>query len=372
MNSPRCFALLLALALVGPAAAAPDGFIWLDVSVKFVVDPATGQAPAGTDDANLRQVFDLMNRWLSNTWRGYRLRLVDLDSNQHFPRIGGLNDVTGPSKWYTADLKNDSPSTVNYAFEAAAKAAPVTYAWNSTAANIYINNGTWSRANFPSSGHELVISSFDLISNDAAPENYRTHNYKIAGNLLHEMGHFFELYHTFPDDGIADTAPDNNIGSRDETAIRNSLAQSNWALNYAALTPAQKAQVDNTANNAMSYYQLFYDDPAQNKTLTDAERFGPSRFLFTELQMDKWCDNANLQRAQVASGKVVFVDRAVVTSGAGTSAAPVKTLATAVTSASASGRDILLLRPGTYTAAVLSKPLTIRATRNGAVQIQKP
>lgn len=372
-------ALMVSLA-TGPAMAVADGFIWLNVSVKFVVDPATGQPPAGTDDANLRQVFDLMNRWLANTWSGYRVRLVDLNGSGNFLRIGGLNDTTGPSKWYTADLKNETPSTVNYAFEAAAKAASALYAWNYSAMNLYINNGTWSRANFPSSGHDVVISSFDLISNDDAPEYYRTNNYKIAGNLLHEMGHFFELYHTFSsgnDDGIADTALDHDLDPpsadpRNEGAVRNDIAFLNFSHSYGDLTPAEKQLVDNTANNAMSYRQLFYDDPAQGKVLSDAERFGPTRFVFTELQMNKWADIANNQRAATASGKMKFVDAAVAESGTGTSTSPFKTLAAGITAASAAGTDIVMLRQGTYTAATLSKPVTLRASHSGPVVIQKP
>ncbi len=378
MKSNR-FAFLLALLaclLVGPATAVADEFIWLDVSVKFVVDPATGLPPAGTDDANLRQVFDLMNRWLANTWRGFRVRLVDLDASQDFQRIGGVNDTTGPSKWYDTDLKNDATANAN--FEAAAKADSALYAWNYSAMNLYINNGDFSYCAFPSEGRDLVISSYQLISSNVAPEFYLTENYKVAGNLLHEIGHFFELYHTFNDsgdDGIADTARDNQAGLRDETAIRNGLAQFNWSMDYAALTLARQTLVDNTANNAMSYYQLFYDDPAQNKTLTDAERFGPTRFLFTEQQMDKWTDNANAARLEVTSGRTCFVSTMGIDSGVGTSStAPLRTVAYAVGVAT-TAQDIvlLLLRPGAYNETLtISQPVTLRATRAGSVTIGAP
>src|SRR5262245_6332231 len=68
--------------------ATPDSFLWIDVSIKVIVDPATGQVPAIMNDALLRQSFTDMNLWLANTWRGYRVRAVDLDASQNFRRIG--------------------------------------------------------------------------------------------------------------------------------------------------------------------------------------------------------------------------------------------------------------------------------------------
>ena len=364
-------ALLAGLA-TGPAMAVPDSFIWLNVSVKFVVDPATGQPPPGTDDANLRQVFDLMNRWLANTWRGYRARLVDLDGSGNFRRVGGLNDTTGPSKWYNLNLKGGEEPSATYSlnFENAATANPLLFGWNSAALNLYINNGDFSSVQgWP---RRLVISAYGLISDDSSPELYKINNYKIAGNLLHEMGHYFGLPHTW-DDVLSDAARDVfEGGGRNETVVRNGIAFLNFSHSYGGLTPAEKQLVDNTANNAMSYYQLFYDDPAQGKTLTDAERYGFSRFLFTERQADKWADYANNQRAATASGRTKFVNAAVTDSGDGTSVAPFKTLAAGIIAASAAGTDIVMLQQGTYTAATLSKPVTLRASHSGPVVIQKP
>ncbi len=398
-----CFSLLgLTLALISPhtlRAQEPfDKFIYLDVSLKMIVNPATGSVPTTsvfrdgannplpltTNDANLRQAFVLMNRWLAQTWRGYRVRLVDLvnptSADPTFKRIGSLGDTTGPGKWFLSDLKNQDPDTVNAAFEVAAKANKAAFAWNDNAVNIYVNDGPWSRANFPWSGADNVITGYTLISFDGGPENYQTNNYKIAGNLLHELGHFYGLAHTFGgadtglgDDGFTDTADDlGNQGGRNETVVRNALAQANWQQDYSALTSDRKTLVDNTVNNGMSYYQLFYDDPAQSKVLTDAERFGPTRFLFTELQMDTWADYANAGRKPGTSGSTRFVEASAGTGGTGTSLDPYHPLSNAITNASTLQKDILMLRPGTYTAATLNKPMTIRATRNGPAIIQKP
>ena len=72
------------------------------------------------------------------------------------------------------------------------------------------------------------------------------------------------------------------------------------------------------------------------------------------------------------SGFTRFVQASAGTGGTGTSVAPYNLLSTAITNASTVEKDILMLRPGTYTAATLNKPMTIRATRNGPAIIQKP
>lgn len=375
--------ILVSLLLAGVSSAVPDGFIHIRVSMKMVVNPATGTTPAAMDDALLRDSVTAMNRWLAVNWRGYRLDLADMQAGQTFRRIGGLNDTTGPSKWYDINLKGDAANADNVAFEAAAKANKALYAWNDSAVNIYFNNQGWSQANFPSANRDLVISGYGLLLYDPAPGQTRSESYKVAGNLLHELGHFFELYHTHGgigtaanDDGISDTALDTpsttDASARDETATRNIISQLNYSLNYSALTASQKVLVDNSANNAMSYHQLFYDNPPTNKVVSDAERFGPTRFVFTEKQMDKWSDYAGNQRAFVTTGITRFVDAAVGVSGSGTSSSPIKTLATAISAANASGNDILMLRPGTYSASTLDKPVTLRASRSGPATVQHP
>src|SRR5262245_37975268 len=115
---PFLILLFATLALTGgprPAWGAPDGFIWVNVSIKVIRDPATGQVPPTMNDALLRDSFIDMNRWLQNTWRGFRLRAVDLDAAQNFKRIGTLNDTTGPGKWYSTNLKTSS--NANWGFE---------------------------------------------------------------------------------------------------------------------------------------------------------------------------------------------------------------------------------------------------------------
>lgn len=390
-------AVLLFLTSTGPAAAqVPDNVINVRVSLKVIVSPATGTVPSDSkgnlmNDALLRDAFRDMNRWLPNNWRGYRIQLVDLDASGNFPRVGTQskpaipsdpsNTEKNPAIWYSTELKvpySGAPSDIdNQRFETTAKANKTAFIWNDTAINIYMNNKGWSSANFPSAKRDVIATGYGLLRDGAATGQTWADSYKVAGNLLHEIGHAFELYHTFEtDDGIADTAPDNRSApdGRDETGVRNSLAQLNYSKNYSALTTAEKLLVDNTANNAMSYYQLFYDNPPVGKVIPDAERFGPTRFVFTPLQMDRWADWANKTPRNVTlSGVMRFVDASAATSGTGlASNSPIKTLAAAIPTANGAGGDILLLRPGTYTAATLAKPMTLRATPAGVVTIKKP
>jgi len=359
-----------------PTYAAVDGFIWLDVSIKVIVDPATGMVPATMNDDLLRDSFDDVNRWLLNNRRGYRARLVDLDAGQNFRRIGGLNDSSGPGKWYETNLKTNSAA--NAAFETEAEANKALYAWNDNAINVYFNNGGYSSAQFPQNGRDLVQSAYALFVYDLEAGEMFSRSYKVAGNLLHELGHYFGLPHTFNgednEDDIADTALDPEVAdSRNETAVRDGIAQYNFNRDFIDLTSVQQILVDNTANNGMSYYQLFYDDPNQSKVLTDAERFGPTRFLFTELQMDQWSDYANSIRAAVASGRMIFVGGTISPIQIGSSTSPFDTVADGIFDAVNSGRDIVLLRPGSYNEQLIfSKPVTLRATRVGPAVIGIP
>jgi hypothetical protein len=356
--------------------AAPDGYIWLDVSIKVIVDPATGMVPSTMNDDLLRDSFDDVNRWLINNHRGYRTRLVDLDAGQTFRRIGGLNDNSGPGKWYDTNLKTDGAA--NAAFETEAEANKALYAWNDNAVNIYFNNGGYSSAQYPQNGRDLVQSAYALFIYDLESGEMFSRSYKVAGNLLHELGHYCGLPHTFNgednEDDIADTALDPEVAdSRNEAAVRDGIAQYNFNRVFADLTSAEKTLVDNTANNGMSYYQLFYDDPNQGKVLTEAERFGPTRFLFTELQMDLWSDHANSTRSAVASGRMIFIGGTVLPFQIGTSTSPFDKVADGIFAAANSGRDIVLIRSGNYNEQLtLNKPVTLRATRVGPATIGIP
>lgn len=374
---------VLAVLIAHPTSA--DSFIWINVSVKVIVDPANGQVPSTMDDAALRDSFEDMNRWLANTWRGYRLQMVDLQPDQNFRRIGGLCGpnptlADGPCFFYDKDLKYGIDPNTNelwmVTLDNAAKADKTLYGWNDFAINIYFNNVNYSRASSPESDQDIIICAYPIFVDQMTDSSGVWHGfgptYMVGGNLLHEIGHWFGFAHTF-EEVYDDTAQDpNEPDSRNEPVVLDSIAQyNNWGpFSGLAEDDYRRTRVWNTANNAMSYYQLFYDDPpwGGGKVLTDAERFEPTRFIFTEFQMDKWADWANVGRGlAVTSGRTWYVKPGVIPGGDGSSANEFQLISQAETAANDAGGDILLLRQGIYEGPmVITKPLTLRATRQGS------
>ena len=99
------------------------------------------------------------------------------------------------------------------------------------------------------------------------------------------------------------------------------------------------------------------------------ERFGLADL--SEGQLDRWSDAANSYRRGTVSGSTLNV--AIVGSDANSgliSAAPKRTVASAVQAAQPSGGDIVLMRPGSYNERLtIRRPIALRATRLGAVTI---
>jgi hypothetical protein len=192
--------------------------------------------------------------------------------------------------------------------------------------------------------------------------------------LLHETGHYFELYHT---QGSCDCIHANQgcistngywVGNDDvpgyiisdtifdsECLTINGVAQANYNRVLMFLTPPELKLVEDTFYNNMSYHP------------------GTNQVRLTELQLHKWTDFANSARLPVMSGRTRFVSTLGVNSGQGTSStAPVRTVVYAAGVATAE-QDILLLRPGSYNEQfTINKALTLRATRNGWATIGKP
>jgi hypothetical protein len=357
----KIFLLILASCGLGLQPAQADPFIWVNVSYKFIRNPANGQIPTLMDTNRLQSWVDVANSWLAQSYRGYRLRVVD-----GFPQIGsGINSgsITNPSYFYDIDLK--TPDVLTW-FDSVARTNPA-YLWNSNAVNIYVNTNDYSAAGFSQNGMAVIETSYRLFADPAVTNT----PYWVAGNILHEMGHHFELFHTFAgacvtnDDCLSDTLLDNESWN-----TLDQLAQGNFASNYASLAPTNQAKIVDLVRNAMSYHQAL----ATNTTITPASQWPLALNTFSEQQLDKWAEYANTSRRSEVSGYTIFVATNGSDIGDGHSKfAPYRSFLYSSSQANPTGGDVILLGPGNYNNRLtVSNPMTLRVARNTAASIGKP
>jgi hypothetical protein len=355
---------LLAVVLAGGSLASAD--ITFRISVKAVLNPATGLRQPGVSDVVFSNTVVGMNALLNDHRRGYHLQWV----GNSIINVGGLGQFnTGPSRYYSVDFVNDANGDqLKDELETNAINNPTTYGWSSTAVNIYImqfGGANWNVCSFP--GHQII-----LVNGVAG--------YSTALTVLHEIGHYFNLSHTFNgsqylnannstctngcncakfvgggSDGVADTILDHICW-----ASQDDIAQGNYAANYASVSASRQAAVDRIWNNLMSYHNYQHDNP-----------------YLTPDQLDRWADCANDDRPGVRTGRTRFVDlacSALAPNGSSICSAigPYHSVAAGVSAAAANGTDIVLVRTGNYNEPMtITKPLTLRATRGSAV-IGKP
>ena len=351
---------ILCILIASTALAWAD--ITVRISVKAVLNPATGNRQPGVSDLTFSNTVVGMEDMLRSYGRGYHIQWV----GNALINVGGLGQFnTGPSQYYSVDFVNDpNGDTLKDQFETNAIADPATYGWDSSAVNVYIvqfGGANWNVCSFPN--HQIVLV------NGAA-------GYSTATTVLHEIGHYFNLSHTFNgrqnlnsdnspctnncscavfigggNDGVADTILDHDCWTS-----QNDIAVGNFGLFYSSLSAGNQAAVDRIWNNLMSYHGR------QHPTT-----------LCTSDQNDRWTDSANSDRTAVRTGRTRFVaTTGSDTTGDGSSGNRYRTLTKGVAVANPSGADIVLLRTGNYNEPqTISKALTLRATRGAAV-IGKP
>lgn len=335
-------------------------YIYLRMSVKIIVDPVTGERPDGITPLLFTNAVAAANGTNASYWRGYRYKLTEV-ADIGGPAQGGTN---GPSYWFGRDFR--SPPVV---FDFMADATNDTrYLLRTDQVNVWVATKFADNA-----GGAMPIPPQDLN--------------RIGGQIfadegpwwiLHELGHFFGLEHTFNgedqstctpgDDGLADTLPDSNCWTN-----RDMVAQYYFLTDYAALPASEAEQVDNLFFNVMSYH----GGGTTNKNTTQNR--------MTELQLDRHADHASGDRNAFASGRTWFVDRASTfpsPDGRSTNysslggvpvGGPYPTLSNGVASANSAGGDLVLLRPGSYNEQMtINQPVTLRASRAGQATIGKP
>jgi hypothetical protein len=353
------FAVIAALLFTASPAFSneEDGLIKIRLSYKIIINPKNCARPNPTaqvgeivTDEMIAKAVEEMNALLAATWRGYRFELKEIKE------IGSRGDAAPkPGHWFDVDfIEEDKQNKLMNEMEAAIKANPTQYAWREDAINIYLNQNT--------SGAKWKCKDLIIVGARSA---------SMGWVQLHEIGHYFGLRHTHGDLGVVQpgqsgagytTPGDDKVEDTIQDLPcwnRDGIAKHNFSAKYEQLEAAQKALVDDVAENLMSYHFL-------KPMKADLRRL-------TEGQMDRWADTAeDFYRKPVRDGRTWFVDRQT-PGNEGTSTYPCDSVKLAAAAANDKGGDIIVLRPGEYHETLtISKPVTLRATRKGPATIGAP
>jgi hypothetical protein len=339
----------------GPPA---DADINVRISVKAVINPATGMRQPGVSEATFANTVNGMNSTLSNLGRGYRIQWDGTLIN-----VGGTGEFNaGPSFYYDINFRTNSG--MKAVLESDAIKNPGDFQWDANAINIYVTRyggANWNVCSFPD--ENIIILNGVL-------------GYSSSTTVLHEIGHYFNLSHTMNgqqflnsddsactnkcdcaqligggSDGVADTKLDHECWDSLDL-----VAQGNFGLNANQLTSSQLLDANRIWGNVMSYHG----------------RHNGNVQILTPDQLDRWTDTANGSRNHVVSGSTIFVDKynsCQIPFGNSTCfglGGPRHTVADGLISAGPG--DIVLIRPGTYAESLtINSPAELRATRGNAI-----
>lgn len=241
-------------------------------------------------------------------------------------------DLTGLSKWYLTTATEANRD----ALRTAAQADPATYHWRTDAINIYITAGDSSAVSDFPPNNNIILMNQNCGNNPSC--------------ILHEMGHSMNLYHTHSaSENCADILPDNKDWTKDQ------LAQNSYSCLYANCTAAQKARIDLTYNNIMSYHT---DEPQTR---------------ISACQMDRMSTQGDSDRNWLLSKLPIYVNGSVSPLFTiGRFVLPYTSLQTAL-SAGGLANKVLVLQQGDYTVTqdTISDTVEI-VTRSGPSDITNP
>lgn len=245
---PLLLAAGLGLALLASVITArADQYV--NLSVKVICKP-DGTRPFG--GIATRVGFDVEVAHGNNATipgYGYRLRVVEFEYISP-PVPAGVGDAY----WFNAPAR----STNSKAQVASAVASdPETWRWSEKAINIYVNNTSAGICSFPND--RIVLVGKEVV----------------AGTIVHEVGHYFNLRHTHPGDsdlrldgwGDGDGLPETLEDDPDATL-------SDINARYPDETEQKRLDL---FQNVMSYHELLRFLPAQIAVWDAAVRTYPSR-----------------------------------------------------------------------------------------------
>ena len=343
MKRPVC-SLLLLLGCIALPHSLNAQYIYVRLSVKYILN-ASNNRPSGfyTQETNILNIIEGTNRAMERWGRGYRYVVTE------------FRNVANAAQFF--DVQNDAEYR---GLENSAEANPGQFFWRTDAVNVFIVNSLFAggaAAAIPScgscgdTGYRLVIFTVNPTPNDII--------------WAHELGHHFDLYHTFTGgaggDFVADTRPDPsphqcigaftcNLGGADEcccTVKINNLLAASTAGGWSS------QEFGDIRFNLMSYY-----GPCPPVATYDNIRL-------TEGQLDRWTDATRRYHSGEVSGLTRFVDRAnPQPSNDGYSTNPYRTVAAGISAATSPGQNIVSIRSGSYDEQfTTAQRVTLRATR---------
>jgi len=360
MPSKRISACAAALVIVVSSGSLCEAQIDVRLSIKYILD-ADGNRPSGfyADQQNIRDVIDASNQAMQRWERGHRWVIVG--------EIGEVSETTAPGSSQFFELTG---SVTNLDLEDAAEADPSGYLWRYDAVNVYIVNccaaaGTIA-SNPPDAGYRIVFFSANLNTSSTDPDQH-------ARQIIwtHELGHYFDLYHPWGDDHVADTRVDASPfqcngafsctpGGSDECCCSQKVIN---LTNKAAAEGWTQQEFEDIRFNVMGY-----------NGATDCVGLGEDMITIdsmrlTDGQLDRWTDATRRYRFSDVSGLTYFVDWQNSTAPFnGYSTDPYRTIADGIAAASPGGGDIVLARTGSYPENLtVTKRVTLRADRASVV-----